>query len=312
MWRMFRDARILGILGLVVLAGVIALLNATAYSPAATVVRYLSALERGDDAELRATFAGSVANVSSLRSPRLAEHRPSDPVVTSVSIDGTSAKVTARVTLDGQRVVETFVLRDERGWSPISQWRFDVLPVATVSIGSVPAAPVSINGATAVPANPTWVPVVAEITAGTAWFDAQPTTVVATTAGGVVRAEVAFTPTAAVTKVVNDTVRDYVVSCAEQITLVPAKCPFAGFTAMRIAKGPVWEIVEYPAVAVDAGEGRWTFTGDGKVRLVVTLVDFATERKEKYSQLMDFTVSGSIVDLVSGAPRIVVNNTVER
>ena len=53
-------------------------------------------------------------------------------------------------------------------------------------------------------------------------------------------------------------------------------------------------------------------SGSGKILLSVTLIDFATEKKEKYSQLMNFTVSGTVVGLNTGSPRLVLDNTVER
>lgn len=313
MWRMFRDARILGILGLLLCATAVSVLNATVYSPEAAVMRYLTALEEGREADLVAIVWGdSVSLTYDIRVPADPAHRPSEPRISNVAADSDSALVTAVVTLDGKQVSEVFALRADGGWSPLSQWRFEVLPVSTVHVVSVPAAPVSINGASSGGSAVTWVPVVAEVSSGSTWFDAPPVTVTATTPAGNVLVDPIFEPTDALTDVLNATVREHLDACAAEHTLVPTNCPFAGFTAMAVSAGPDWSIEKYPDVAVAAEEGRWRMSGSGKVRLSVTLIDFATEKKEKYSQLMNFTVSGTVVGLNTGSPRLVLDNTVER
>jgi hypothetical protein len=81
---------------------------------------------------------------------------------------------------------------------------------------------------------------------------------------------------------------------------------------MRIASGPTWTITSYPEITVEESDGDWVVSGAGKVKLVVSLVDFATEKTEDYSESMSFTVSGTIEGLDTDKPRLVLSNTVER
>ena len=124
--------------------------------------------------------------------------------------------------------------------------------------------------------------------------------------------EVPLRPSPALEKEMDATVREYLDECAAQKTLVPTRCPFAGFTSMRIESGPTWTITSYPDLSVEEADGEWVVSGVGKVKLAVSLVDFATEKTEDYSELMTFTVSGIIEGLDKRQPRLVLSNTVER
>ena len=313
MWRMFRDARILGTVGVLFFLAVIATLNATVYSPEATVLRYLSALEDGRQADVvELVWGKGVAVDLAIALPSDSALRPHNASITKVSHGNEQALVTAAVDLGGKLVTSTFALREVGGWSPLAEWRFDVDPLATVSLSSTTVAPFSVNGAVGGQHAYTFVPVIAEVGSGSKWFDADPVAISATNSAAVYFASLAFTPTAQLTSEVNTEVRDYLDKCAAQKTLVPKKCPFAGFTAQKIVEGPVWTMNDYPSVDIAAKDGEWRVSGEGTVRLDVSLVDFATEKTEKFSEVLSFTISGTLAGLTEGKPRLVVENTVER
>ena len=313
MWRMFRDARILGIAGLVLFAGIIGILNATTFSAEQTVLRYLSALEDGRTADaITAVWGKGVAVDLAIALPSDPAHRPHNARITKVSRGDERTLVTATVDLGGKLVTSTFALRQFGGWSPLAEWRFDVDPLATVSLTSTAVTPFSVNGAVSGRNGYTFVPVIAEIGSGSDWFETEPVTIAATDPAGSYFTDLTFTPSDALLSDVDQSIHKYLDACAAQKTLVPAECPFAGFTFERIAKGPNWSIDSYPTIAVAHTDGEWTVTGKGKVRLRVSLVDFATEKTTKYSELIPYTISATIADLNTAKPRLVVANTVER
>lgn len=313
MWRIFRDARILGAIGLGLFLGVIAILNATVYSPEATVMRYLTALEDGRQADaVSIVWGDSVSLIYDLRVPADPADRPHSIRVTKVTHSGDSSIVLVAYELGGVTRATTFGMRKEASWAPLSDWRFAVAPIATIALDSKPTTPFGVNGSLANENGQAFVPSVAQVGSGTNWFDAAPVSVVATDPAAVYFTSVTFTPSTALHQDIDAAVREYIDHCAAQKTLVPKKCPFAGFTAMAIADGPTWTIDTYPTVSIVEKDGQWHVSGDGKVRLKVSLIDFATEKTEKYSEKMSFTISATLLITDGAKPRLVFDNTVER
>ncbi len=313
MWRMFRDARILGTIGVLFFVAVIAGLNATVYSPEATVLRYLNALEDGRQADVAALVWGDSGSLAyDVRVPTDPADRPHSIRVTKVSNTADSSIVLVAYELGGVTRTTTFGMRKESSWSPLADWRFAVAPIATVNLDSRPIAPFGVNGSLPGESGATYVPAIAQVASGTSWFEADSVAIAATNPAAVYFASLTFTPTAQLASEIDMKVRDYLDACAKQKTLVPKKCPFAGFAAQKIAKGPVWTMVTYPKVTISEVGGAWQVSGEGSVKLDVSLVDFATEKTEKYSEVLSFQLSGTIAGLTEGKPRLVVENTVER
>ena len=312
MWQKFRDVRTLGAIGVLAFIGLIGILNLTVFTPEAAVLRYLSAIEDGrvDDAR-HMVWGDSLPDGPYVGLPADSANRPSGFHVMRTSRVGGEAIVDVSFDLAGQKTVTKFVLAQADNWLPFNDWRFTIEPVATVqSSGSAPIG-LRINGVSAGPTALTLVPVVAEVGSGTGWFDSPVVTVKATTPAGVYLAPLKPRATPALVSALDDSVRSYLDDCASQKTLVPAECPFAGFTAMTVTSGPTWSIDTYPTLAIALTDGEWTVSGNGKVLLDVTLVDFATEKAEPYSQVIPFTISGTITGLDTAKPRVVVLNTVE-
>lgn len=311
---MFRDARILGAFGFALVAVAIAILNATLYSPESTVLRYLDALGDGRQADVEAQLWGEgVSPELDVRVPANPAHRPTNPSIVSVkSVNSDVVFVTARVTLDGVPSDVQFSLTKDTEWSLFADWQFTLLPIGIIDFTSTANSGGSVNGAPGIDAAIAFVPSVATIGPPSVWFDTEPQEVRVDSFSKEYAVDVPLRPSPALEKEMDATVREYLDECAAQKTLVPARCPFAGFTSMRIVSGPTWTITSYPDLSVEEADGAWVVSGVGKVKLAVSLVDFATEKTEDYSELMSFTVSGTIEGLDKHQPRLVLSNTVER
>lgn len=311
MWRMFRDPRILGIAGLIFFTGIVLILNATTFSPEAFVLRYMTALEDGrsrdaiglisEDPDALTVIGGLSTN---------AELRPHDATVTGHEVVDGVTVIDATAVLDGEPVSLQFQLTDAPDWSPLTNWGFSVNPVAPIDVTTSGPTPIALGGT--VGARYALVPSVVEVSAGSTWFDVPTTLVTADAIGSPVSVSVDVTASDALLTDIDSAVRKYLDNCAAQHTLVPAECPFAGFTFQKITTGPTWTIDSYPSIRISHTNGEWDVSGSGKVRLRVSLVDFATEKTEKYSELIPYTISATIADLDTAKPRLVLQNTVER
>lgn len=313
MWRIFRDARILGAIGLGLFLGVIAILNATVYSPEATVMRYLSALEEGRQADVEEIVWGDSASLAyDIRVPADPADRPLHPSIVETFRAADTVLVTARVELGGKKVNVEFAVTKEPSWWPLTSWNFSTRPVGIIDVVSTADSGASVNGAAGSAGSLVYYPSIATVAAPSPWFDARPQKVIVDTLGRDYTVSLDLTPSTALHQDIDMAVREYIDDCAAQKTLVPKKCPFAGFTAMAIAGGPTWTIDTYPAVSIVEKDGQWHVSGDGKVRLKVSLIDFATEKTEKYSEKMSFTISATLLITDGEKPRLVFDNTVER
>lgn len=313
MWRMFRDARILGIVGVLFFVVVIQILNATTYSAESFVLRYLTALEEGRGADVsHLAWGDGVRPDYEIGVPIDEDSRPRNPVILSSEAAGDTVMVSARVELAGAEYTVPFAVTRESSWSPLASWSFAFAPVATINITSTGNSGASINGVRAYQSGLAYYPSVATIDSPSEWFTTPPQSIVLDSQSHQYSAAVELSPSAALLDDLDSAVRRYLDECAAQKTLVPAECPFAGFTFERIAKGPRWTISSYPSLVVAHSDAEWTVTGQGKVRLRVSLVDFATEKTTRYSELIPFTISATVADLDTDSPRLIVTNTVER
>lgn len=313
MWRAFRDARFLGVFGLLFFAAMIAILNATVYSPEAMVMRYVSALEEGRQADVERAVWGFDGSIPvDVHVPVAAADRPSGSQVVETTLTENGAIVTVQSQLGNDLVETAFALTRAPSWSPLATWVFESAPIGTVTIDSTANSGGSVNGWPVGAEGFAYLPTIATVDSPSRWFTATPQRVPVVNDRSEARATLELTPTDELKADIDSAVRKYVDDCAAAATLVPPECPFAGFTAMAIASGPTWSVERYPTVAIEAGDAEWLVTGTGKVRLTVTLVDFATEKKEPYSPVMTFEISGSLVGLSEGKPRLSVTNTVER
>ncbi|MEN9740368.1 MAG: hypothetical protein RLZ72_634 [Actinomycetota bacterium] len=313
MWRKFRDPRILGVAGLLLSAVVVLILNATIFSAEAFVMRYLTALDDGRGADV-ANMVWGPADKSHyiVGMPINSDSRPHHPVIIASTASGDNAVVTARVELAGVDTTVDFVVAKQSTWSPISSWAFAMRPVATVTVDSTGNAGASINGVTGTHGGLAYFPSIASVDAPSHWFTTTPQSLVIDSMAVDYQESIQLEPSDALFTTVDKAVHSYLDGCAAQKTLVPKECPFAGFSSEKIAAGPTWEIDSYPTLEISHTGGEWAVTGNGKVRLRVSLVDFATEKTTKYSELLSYVLSGTLADLSTDSPRLVVVNTVER
>jgi hypothetical protein len=313
MWRKFRDVRILGVTGLLFFAVVIAILNATVYTPEATVMRYLSALGDGRGADVESIVWGSNGSlIDDIRLPTDAAERPRDPEIIDTYRTAGLVVVTVRVVLDGRAVESQLTVERDASWTPLATWRFVDPPIATVQIESTLGSGASVNGVRANAEGFAYVPSIATIAAPSRWFDAEPQKILLDSLSRDYSLAIELIPSTPLIDDMGAAVRDYLDACAAQKTLVPKKCPFAGFTSEAIADGPVWSIGTYPALSIAVKDGDWFVSGKGTAELSVSLVDFATEKTVKYSEVIPYTIEGTIAGLDGANPRLVVANTVPR
>ncbi|MFM6967768.1 MAG: hypothetical protein ACKOWN_02405 [Microbacteriaceae bacterium] len=311
MWEKFRDARTLGAIGVLVFVAFIGILNLTVYTPEATVLRYLSALGDGRVADVERIANGEIV------SPPHVAPIPSDPadrphnarIVQTHSMPG-MVVVTAEVELAGVTEQVDFVLMKIDTWLPLNEWVFAGLPVARVDINSTGDSSGTINGEAVTGTGLAFVPTVSTIGAQTPWFEA-PEKRVPLVDIDQYEVDLKVKPTAALTEALDTSLHDYLDGCAAHKVLVPAKCPFTALTSMTVAAGPDWKIETYPTLSITEKDGAWLVTGNGTARLTVSLIDFATEKTNEYSEPMQFTISATIAGIRDGAPRLVVANTVE-
>jgi hypothetical protein len=313
MWRKFRDVRILGVTGLLFFAVVISILNATVYTPEAAVIRYLSALEDGRQADVESIVWGSDGSmIYDIRLPTDAADLPRDPEIIDTYQTAGLVVVTARVVLDGRAVESQLTVEREVSWSPLATWRFVEPPIATVQIESTLDSRASVNGNRANEEGYAYVPSIATVSSPSVWFEAEPQKLLVDSLSDEYSVAIDLTPSPRLIDDMGAAVRDYLDACAAQKTLVPKKCPFAGFTSEAIAAGPVWSISTYPTLSIAVKDGQWFVSGKGSAELSVSLIDFATEKTEKYSEVIPYTIEGTIAGLDGANPRLVVANTVRR
>ena len=311
MWRMFRDFRIVGILGLLFFASVIQILNATVYSAEATVSRYLTALSDG-----RLADAASIA-LPDATNPRLvplspsARLRPQHPeIVESTTANGITT-VSATVLLGDDTVPVQFTLRRGSGWSPIHTWKFAQKPIAIVDVTVNPDGLAALNGQSAGESRTVLVPQIVSVGSATNWFTAPRSRVSVTTAGSTNPTTITFTPSAKLRTEMDAAVQKYLDRCAQSVSLVPESCPFAALTFDSVAAGPTWVLNGYPNLTIVPDGTQWSVNGVGTVNLSVSLVDFATEVTTAYSQSIPYTITGTISKLDTAHPQLVIANTVE-
>ncbi len=313
MWRKFRDVRILGVIGFLFFAVVIAILNATVYTPEAAVMRYLSALEDGRRADVESIVWGSYGSlIYDIRLPTDAADRPRDPEIVDTYQTAGLVVVTVRVVLDGRAVESQLAVERDASWLPLANWRFVDPPIATIRVESTLDSGATVNGSRANEEGFAYVPSIATVGAPSRWFDAEPQKIVLDSLSRDYSVALDLTPSPRLIDDMSAAVRDYLDACAAQKTLVPKKCPFAGFTSEAIAAGPVWSISTYPTPSIAVKDGQWFVSGKGTAELSVSLVDFATEKTVKYSEVIPYTIEGTIAGLDGANPKLVVTNTVRR
>jgi len=313
MWRKFRDVRILGVTGFLFFAVVIAILNATVYTPEAAVMRYLVALEDGRRADVESLVWGSYGSlIYDIRLPTDAADRPRDPEIVGTYQTAGLVVVTARVVLDGRAVESQLTVEREVSWLPLATWRFVVPPIATVQIESTLDSGASVNGSRANDEGYAYVPSIATVNSPSVWFDAEPQKLLVDSLSDEYSVAIDLAPSSRLADDMGAAVRDYLDACAAQKTLVPKKCPFAGFTSEAIAAGPAWSIGTYPTLSIAAKDGAWFVSGKGSAELSVSLIDFATEKTVKYREVIPYTIEGTIAGLDGATPTLVVANTVRR
>lgn len=309
MWREFRDLRLLGAAGLALSYGAVIALNATVFSPQATVENYLEALHDGrtaDAVELVWPSGDSGELVSLAEDVSL---RPTLVGITGSETVGGIATVSADVLLLGDTVPVEFTLKPADSWSPLDSWVFAAAPTAVVTVEASPAGEGSLNGTPQSESRRVLIPSVVEVGSASPWFAVEAVPVPVSVRGVEFVVPTKFSASSRLTTDIDKIVRDYLDDCATGTTFAPDECPFAALTFDRVAEGPVWSVEQYPELSIAAEGSDWLVTGNGKALLDVSLIDFATEETVDYAQAVPFTIRATIEGLGSKSVTLRFANT---
>lgn len=297
MWREFRDLRLLGVAGLALSYGAVLALNATVFSPQATVENYLGALHDGRTADAVELIwpSGNSGELVALSDD--VSLRPTFVGITGSETLGGITTVTADVLLLGDTVSVEFTLKPADSWSPLDSWVFSAAPTAVVTVDAAPAGEGSLNGTPQSQSRRVLIPSVVEIGSASPWFVVDAVPVPVSVRGVEFVVPTTFSPSSRLTTDIDRIVRDYLDDCATSTTFAPDECPFGALTFDRVAEGPVWSVEQYPELEIAADGSDWVVTGNGQALLDVSLIDYATEETIDYAQAVPFTIRATIEGL---------------
>ncbi|MET0590724.1 MAG: hypothetical protein ABWZ77_06070 [Naasia sp.] len=252
-----------GVVALLALVGTVVALNATLYSPAGFVSRYLSAVERQDLATALEMPGVEVPDgVDTALLVRAATRPVDDARIDSVT-ERDGAQVVRVEWREGSLTGALHFRIESTGpaFGVFNGWRFAETPVVAVPLTVANATSIRANGVE-LAATPdlgalsrvdalALAPSALTLDYSSRYLGAAPVTAVAgdDTAPGIV--EVQSTP--AFARAVQTELDAYLDECATQQVLQPAGCPFGEFVEDRLLAPPSWSMVQYPPVTLAPG-----------------------------------------------------------
>lgn len=276
-----RQATYLGVAGVVLLVATFFIgigINQSLFSASGLVNQYLSALSRHDAASVLSMpgikdALPTDADTTLLRGSAMGELDNIE--ITSVS--GTDAKtvVKANYTVGGEQASGSFVLkRVGNTFGVFESWAFAQLPVAKAKVSVWHDASFSVGSSGQIDLRSTTSAQDATVWGGTGtyllfapgnyvfdhtstWLSAKQVVLNVTDPGQTAEVVVDVQANKAFNKRVQQEVNDYLDQCVKQHVLQPTGCPFGYQTGNRIVGEPTWEVVDYPVIDVQPGEGTW-------------------------------------------------------
>lgn len=340
--RLARDLTLLGIIGVLLIAALGAGTAAAyreLYSPRAFVLHYLHLIEQRqatealavpgvavDSAELEAAGLPATSSEALLRPEALTtvqEARIVDEVA-----DGEVTRVTVDYRAGGYDGRTTFSVRQD-GWvGVVPRWSFDVSPLAVVDLtvrGSmqfsvngfeIDKRQVSIDRADADPAA-----AVPLLVFSPGLYSVSVDTAISATPGVAILADAPLTgipvdvqaePTEQFVSVVQQSVEDFLTSCAEQRVLQPTGCPFGLTVRNRIEGEPTWSIAEQPAVTVVPDGAGWRIPSAKAVaHIEVDIRSIFDGSVRTVEEDVPFSIDGQITVQPDGTASISVDGRVD-
>jgi hypothetical protein len=295
--------------------GTVTVLNSSRYAPEHQVGLYLDALRAGDGG----TALGLLnASVPSGADPTLLDGdalRRSTAAVQEVRIGDARETGADRVevpvtyALDGAQATTVFELeRVRRTWGFFDVWRFEEGVLPAVELSAPDTVQAAVNGTdVGLPEGrarlASFYP--ASITAGyQGRYFAAPEQRIGIVDGSTPPPPIglATEATPELAAAVEDRVREFLDSCAEQSVFQPAGCPFAYPTNERLAGDLEWSITEYPSVSISPDDGGWALAPlQGTAQIDTLLLDFFSGAVRQVSEPVPFefdaglTVSGDSI-----------------
>lgn len=276
-----RQATYLGVAGVVLLLATFFIgigINQSLFSASGLVNQYLSALSRHDAASVLSMpgikdALPTDADTTLLRGSAMGELDNIE--ITSVSGTDSKTVVKANYTVGGEQASGSFVLkRVGNTFGVFESWAFAELPVAKAKVSVWHDASFSVGSSGQIDLRSTTSAQDATVWGGTGtyllfapgnyvfdhtstWLSAKQVVLNVTDPGQTAEVVVDVQANKSFNKRVQQEVNDYLDKCVKQHVLQPTGCPFGYQTGNRIVGEPTWEVVDYPVIDVQPGEGAW-------------------------------------------------------
>ena len=255
---------------LLAFAGTVITLNSTLYSASGFVSSYLDALTRHDlDGALDMPGVEHPADaLPDLLVPDALGEVTSYSLISDEAVGGDHTLVfDVRFAGGLQEEVEFWVEHTGQQLGLFSGWQFSRSPIGVLQATPLHAAEFEVNGVAVTsadgPSQPSrfqvMTPGMYTLTHESKFLEAEPTTVLALTSASVTPAELDIRASDEFVAQVNEELASYLDGCATQQVLQPTDCPFGQTMSNRIEGLPVWSMVLYPQVAIEAAPepGVW-------------------------------------------------------
>lgn len=329
------DLSVLGAVALLVAGGLAAgysVAYQNLYGPSAFVKSYLDLLGRGraadalalpgvavDASQLAEAGIPETASDALLRSTALAPL--TDVAVVAAQAEGDDTVVTADYRAGGHAGHSSFRVTQD-GWVGIlPKWRFAVSPLSAIDLTVLGSMQFAVNGfeidkrqvapegLDAAPGAPvsllTFTPGLYAITVDTQIATSPGTAVLADVVASRVPVTVSPGPTQEFTKIVQDSVDDFLTKCATQQVLQPTGCPFGFSVNDRLADAPSWTIAQMPKAKVRLEGEEWAFPpAHGVAHVNVPVVSIYDGTTHEVSEDVAFVITGQITILADGRASI--------
>lgn len=299
------------------------------YSPGAFVSNYAGMLAHGQTAQalqvpgVSPSAQAEPVSDALLRSTAIAKISDIHVVSQEEQSDG-SFLVTLGYRSGGENLESVFsvVQQGQRGVAPV--WAFAHSPLAvldlslsgslrfTVNNFELDARNIAPDPADYVPGDPlemlVFTPGSYSLSVDTAISTAEPSVFFATAPGETIEAEISATPSDELHDQVQDSLNTFLNDCAAQPVLQPSGCPFGFHIRNRVETTPVWQIVEYPELALVPSEGYWKISeSDATAQLKVQIRMLQDGSLVDLNEIVPFVVSGKVLLGPDGNPVVRVS-----
>lgn len=303
-WRRMRaDWRwlVAGLAALALAGAGIPALNYLRYSPAQTVLSYLSALEHGDSAKALSLLKAPDADGGGISDKILdnAAGVPSKGKVGRVRRhDDGSATVSVSFLLGSSRQsVRLKLVPGPKTWGMFSSWAIDVhrWPTLDLSGGNnvVTLGGQDVTGSAQ--RLPVLFPVSYTVGSNAMYLRATPVRAQVVKPGSSVPVTLNGKPTAKLRRAVDTQIRKQLDTCVKQKVLMPRGCLVGYQTTAQILGDVKWSVKEYPDVAVRSGEdGLYIAPATGVFHISGRYRDAVTGRTSTLSEDVKTTITGSV------------------